>query len=667
MFEKILIANRGEIACRIIKSAKKMGIKTVAIYSDADAMQPHVKLADEAYDIGASQASESYLNADKIIDVCIKSGAQAIHPGYGFLSENTEFAEKCAAHHIVFIGPPAHAIKAMGDKIASKNIAIEASVNCIPGYNQEIESESKVCSICQDIGYPVMLKASAGGGGKGMRLAYNDQEAITGYRNARSEAMKSFGDDRIFIEKFIEQPRHIEIQILGDQHGNIIYLGERECSLQRRHQKVIEEAPSSFIDEKTRQAMGKQAIMLAQKVDYYSAGTIEFIMDKNKNFYFLEMNTRLQVEHPVTEYVTNIDLVEWMIKIAYGESLSMKQDAIRINGASIECRIYAEDSKRGFLPSTGRITKYKPPLGMDNVRVDTGVAEGSEISVFYDPMIAKLITYGETRQQAIKNMRNALNAYVIDGVSHNIPFLSHLLLSDYFIKGNTTTNLIGDHFPDGLQDGHLIATGDQYHAMIALHILVTAISTGAHILPSCEFSVFDEYVAEGETTRQRIDVTLVNHVDTHHVMIHEKNGKTKNIYIASEWKKGQSLIKAYIDDDLIYAKITRLSNNRHDIVMDGKELHASVLERRIAKYYEYMHIPVDEKKSNNLLAPMPGVIVDILVSEGQNIKKNEPLFVMEAMKMENILLAEKDTTIDKIMVKKSEQVMVDQVICDFIE
>jgi len=449
MFDKILIANRGEIACRVIKTARKMGIKTVAVYSDADRSALHVRMADEAVHIGPSPSAQSYLIADKILDACKQTGAQAVHPGYGFLSENAAFTAALDKAGIAFIGPGNHAITTMGDKITSKKLAEEAGVSTVPGYTDIIDDAEHAVKIANDIGYPVMLKASAGGGGKGMRVVRNDDECRDGFERARNEAISSFGDDRIFAEKFIEEPRHIEIQVLADSHGHTIYLGERECSIQRRHQKVIEEAPSPFLDEKTRKAMGEQAVALAKAVDYKSAGTVEFIVDAKRNFYFLEMNTRLQVEHPVTELVTGQDLVEWMIRIADGEKLTLKQQDVKLTGWAIETRVYAEDPFRNFMPSTGRLAKYSPPEENANVRVDTGIEEGSEVSMFYDPMIAKLITYGADRKEALHHMGEALDAYYIRGVSHNISFLNALIAHPRFIKGALTTNFIAEEYPDG--------------------------------------------------------------------------------------------------------------------------------------------------------------------------------------------------------------------------
>jgi len=455
LFDKILIANRGEIACRVIKSAHKMGIKTVAVYSDADRDALHVQMADEAVRIGAPPSTESYLVADRIIQACIDTGAQAVHPGYGFLSENSSFCEALADKGIAFIGPKTRAIEAMGDKITSKRLADKANVNTIPGYTDVVKDAKEAVTIAKDIGYPVMLKASAGGGGKGMRIARNDEECLEGFERAANEARSSFGDDRIFIEKFIEEPRHIEIQVMADSHGNVIYLNERECSLQRRHQKVIEEAPSPFLDEKTRKKMGEQAVALAKAVDYESAGTVEFIVDPKRNFYFLEMNTRLQVEHPVTELTTGVDLVELMIRVAAGEKLPIAQKDVGINGWAIESRVYAEDPFRNFLPSTGRLVYYRPPDDDDHVRVDTGVYEGGEVSMFYDPMVAKLITWGDDRKHAIEKMRTALDKFLIRGISTNISFLAALMAHERFITGNISTNTIAEEYPDGFHPGHL--------------------------------------------------------------------------------------------------------------------------------------------------------------------------------------------------------------------
>ncbi len=658
MFSKILIANRGEIACRVIKTAKKMGIKTVAVYSDADAEALHVLMADEKVHIGPSAAAESYLIADKIIDAAKKTGAEAIHPGYGFLSENADFCEKLQKAEITFIGPGVKAISVMGDKIASKKFADKAGVNTVPGSTEIIKDSAHAVRISGEIGYPVMIKASAGGGGKGMRIAYDDAEAIEGFSSATNEAISSFGDDRIFIEKFIEEPRHIEIQVLGDSHGNVIYLGERECSIQRRHQKVIEEAPSPFLDEATRKHMGEQSVALSKAVEYQSAGTVEFIVDKNRNFYFLEMNTRLQVEHPVTEYITGVDLVEQMIRVAYGEKLSLSQDDIKLTGWAMESRIYAEDPLRGFLPSIGRVIKYSPPEESENIRVDTGIYEGSEISMFYDPMIAKLVTYGETRDQAIAHMRQALDRYYIRGLNHNIPFLADVLNSKRFQSGNITTNYIAEEYPDGFTGGAL--TDETRKIMIAVAQTVHSFEIGrqSHISGRMNDANFaDNWIVTigGENFASSFYATddgcaVLSDDETHTVI--------------TDWVPGKPLFEANINGKEICVEVDKL--------LDGYLLsHNGVTEKvyvrtpREAELAAYMPEKIAPDMSNFLLCPMPGLVVSIAVEEGAEIKAGQVLCVVEAMKMENILKAEKDAVIKKISAIAGDSLAVDQVIIEF--
>ncbi|MCF6214751.1 MAG: acetyl/propionyl/methylcrotonyl-CoA carboxylase subunit alpha [Emcibacter sp.] len=658
MFSKILIANRGEIACRVIKTAKKMGIKTVAVYSDADAEALHVLMADEKVHIGPSAAAESYLIADKIIDAAKQTGAEAIHPGYGFLSENADFCEKLQKAEITFIGPGAKAISVMGDKIASKKFADKAGVNTVPGSTEIIKDSAHAVRISGEIGYPVMIKASAGGGGKGMRIAYDDAEAVEGFSSATNEAISSFGDDRIFIEKFIEEPRHIEIQVLGDSHGNVIYLGERECSIQRRHQKVIEEAPSPFLDEATRKHMGEQSVALSKAVEYQSAGTVEFIVDKNRNFYFLEMNTRLQVEHPVTEFITGVDLVEQMIRVAYGEKLSLSQDDIKLTGWAMESRIYAEDPLRGFLPSIGRVIKYSPPEEDENIRVDTGIYEGSEISMFYDPMIAKLVTYGKTRDQAIAHMRQALDRYYIRGLNHNIPFLADVLNSKRFQSGNITTNYIAEEYPDGFMGGRL--TDETRKIMMAVAQTVHSFEIGrqSHISGRMNDANYtDNWIITigGENHASSFYATedgcaVLTGDETHTVI--------------TDWVPGKPLFEANVNGNEVCVEVDKL--------LDGYLLsHNGVTEKvyvrtpREAELAAYMPEKIAPDMSNFLLCPMPGLIVSIAVEEGAEVKAGQVLCVVEAMKMENILKAEKDAVIKIISAKAGDSLSVDQVIIEF--
>ncbi|VAX06023.1 Propionyl-CoA carboxylase biotin-containing subunit [hydrothermal vent metagenome] len=658
MFSKILIANRGEIACRVIKTARKMGIKTVAVYSDADATALHVLMADEKVHIGPSAAAESYLIADKIIDAAKQSGAEAIHPGYGFLSENADFCEKLQKAGITFIGPEVKAISVMGDKIASKKFAAEAGVNTVPGSTEIIRDSAHAVQVSGEVGYPVMIKASAGGGGKGMRIAYNDAEATEGFSSATNEAISSFGDDRIFIEKFIEEPRHIEIQVLGDSHGNVIYLGERECSIQRRHQKVIEEAPSPFLDEATRKHMGEQSVALSKAVEYQSAGTVEFIVDKNRNFYFLEMNTRLQVEHPVTEFITGVDLVEQMIRVAYGEKLSLTQDDIKLTGWAMESRVYAEDPLRGFLPSIGRVIKYSPPEENENIRVDTGIYEGSEISMFYDPMIAKLVTYGETRDQAIAHMRQALDRYYIRGLNHNIPFLADVLNSKRFQSGNITTNYITEEYPDGFMGGRL--TDETRKTMIAVAQTVHSFEIGrqSHISGKMnDVNHKDNWIVAigGENFASLFYATedgcaVLTGDETHTVI--------------TDWVPGKPLFEGNINGNEVCVEVDKL--------LDGYLLsHNGVTEKvyvrtpREAELAAYMPEKIAPDMSNFLLCPMPGLIVSIAVEEGAEVKAGQVLCVVEAMKMENILKAEKDAVIKIVSAKAGDSLAVDQVIIEF--
>lgn len=660
MFKKILIANRGEIACRVIRTARTMGIKTVAVYSDADSDALHVREADEAVHIGPSSAAQSYLLIDRIVDACVKTGAEAVHPGYGFLSENMKFAEALKKAGVVFIGPDPHAIFAMGDKIESKKLAKEAGVSTVPGYLGVIKDADEAVEIAREIGYPVMIKASAGGGGKGMRIAHDDQEARSGFRSATNEAKASFADDRVFIEKFVQDPRHIEIQILADGHGNCFYLGERECSIQRRHQKVIEEAPSPFLDERTRQAMGEQAVALAKAVKYKSAGTVEFIVDGKRNFYFLEMNTRLQVEHPVTEMVTGIDLVEQMIRVAAGEKLIFKQSDIKLKGWAIESRVYAEDPLRNFLPSTGRLIRYQEPVVGPTVRVDSGVYEGAEISMFYDPMIAKLITYGEDRDAAIKATREALDSFYIRGLGHNISFLSALMAHPRFQAGRLTTGFIAEEFPDGFHGVELneseitdvVAVAAIVHQMHARR----AMAVKPHFRTRESPANGNWVVKIGKTMRP---VSLVETASGHAVI----DGK-KSREIVSNWQLDQVLFNGYIDGRPITVQVER-DGIGYRLSYAGAQLKVLVLLPRAAELAGYMLEKTPPDMSKFLLSPMPGLLVFIAVKEGQEVKVGQELAVVEAMKMENLLRAERDGKVVSLCAKVGDSLSVDQIIMEF--
>jgi propionyl-CoA carboxylase alpha chain len=643
MFEKILIANRGEIACRVIKSAQKMGIKTVAVFSDADRDALHVQLADEAVHIGPPPSAQSYLLKDVIIKACQDTGAQAVHPGYGFLSENSEFSEALAAAGIVFIGPNTRAIEAMGDKITSKKLADEAGVNTIPGFPDALRDGDHAVEVAKDIGYPVMLKATAGGGGKGMRVARNDDECRDGFERAANEARSSFGNDQILVEKFIEEPRHIEIQVIGDSHGNVIHLNERECSLQRRHQKVIEEAPSPFLDEATREAMGSQAVALAQAVDYQSAGTVEFIVDKNRNFYFLEMNTRLQVEHPVTEFITGLDLVELMIRVANGEKLPVSQSDVGINGWAIESRVYAEDPSRGFLPSTGRLVYYRPPEDADHVRVDTGVYEGGEISMFYDPMIAKLITYGVDREEARARMCTALDRFLIRGVSSNLSFVAALMRHPRFIDGDMSTNMIGEEYPDGfdpldtpMDEPAIIVSVAGF--MMRKHRDRAALIHGQ--LSGHEREVGEDWVAviNGEHSPIKVvpaesgfDVTV--------------NGEIQAV--RSDWKFGQQMFNGTINGNEVFVQVER-DDQVYRLHHGGLQADVGIYSPRAAELLRHMPEKVAPDMSKYLMSPMPGLLVSLSVDAGDEVSAGEQLAVIEAMKMENALHAERDGVVAKI-------------------
>jgi propionyl-CoA carboxylase alpha chain len=658
MFKKILIANRGEIACRVIRTAKKMGIATVAVYSDADARAPHVMMADEAVRLGPPPAAESYLIADAIIAACKATGAEAVHPGYGFLSERTSFAQALADAGIAFIGPPIGAIAAMGDKIESKKLAKAAGVNVVPGFLGEIADTEEAVKIASEIGYPVMMKASAGGGGKGMRLAYGEQDVREGFEATKREGLASFGDDRVFIEKFIESPRHIEIQVLGDQHGNIVYLGERECSIQRRHQKVVEEAPSPFVTPEMRKAMGEQAVALSRAVGYYSAGTVELIVsgaDKTgQGFYFLEMNTRLQVEHPVTECVTGLDLVEQMIRVAYGEKLPFTQDDVKLTGWAIENRVYAEDPYRGFLPSTGRLVRYNPPEDMDNVRVDDGVIEGGEVSIFYDPMIAKLITWGDTREDAIDRQIVALDRFEIEGPGHNIDFLSALMQHPRFREGALTTGFIAEEYPDGFvgapADAALLRSLAAIGAFAAMagadRARRVSGQLGKRLAPPTEWQV-----RIGDV---RHDVVI----DGDEVSV---DGEPLDLEL--EYTPGDRLVEAVVDGEPLDVRIA-FARSGVRLTARGATHVLRVLPAHVAQHAVHMIDKLPPDLSRFLLCPMPGLLVALNVGAGDKVEAGQPLAVVEAMKMENILRAEKAGTVKSVSAKAGDSLAVDAVILE---
>ena len=681
MFTKILIANRGEIACRVIATARKMGIATVAVYSDADKEARHVALADEAVRIGPAPSRESYLLADVIIAAAKSTGAQAIHPGYGFLSENAEFSKRCEAEGIVFIGPKHHSIAAMGDKIESKKLAGAAGVNCIPGVNDAIETPERAVEIAKGIGYPVMIKASAGGGGKGLRVAYNDKEAFEGFTSCRNEARNSFGDDRVFVEKFVEEPRHIEIQLIGDAHGNVLYLNERECSIQRRHQKVIEEAPSPFISDATRKAMGEQAVALAKAVDYQSAGTVEFVVGKDQSFYFLEMNTRLQVEHPVTEAITGLDLVELMIRVAAGEELPLTQAQVQRNGWAIECRINAEDPFRNFLPSTGRLVRFAPPAqtmfqsntaDLLGVRVDTGVRDGGEIPMYYDSMIAKLIVHGKDRLDAIAKMREALNGFVIRGVSSNIPFQAALLAHPKFVAGDFNTGFIAENYSHGFraedvphEDAHFLtalaafvrrksrertaAISGQlpgYAVEAGKDYVVIAMSdSGSHVYTPVHV---DEFVGDTGSARVRV-------ADAHYE-------------IRSQSRLNDIAITGTVNGKAFTAQIER-GTPKNPLALrvqhNGTRIDALVVSPRMATLHRMMPFKSPPDMSRFVLSPMPGLLSQVLVEPGQKVQVGERVAVIEAMKMENVLFAAADGVVSKVLASQGESLSVDQPIVEF--
>ena len=684
MFTKILIANRGEIACRVIKTAQKMGIKTVAVYSDADRDARHVMLADEAVHIGPAPSRESYLLADKIIAACKQTGAQAVHPGYGFLSENASFAKRVEEEGIIFIGPKHHSIAAMGDKIESKKLAGAAGVNCIPGVNDAIETPEKAVEIAQDIGYPVMIKASAGGGGKGLRVAFNDKEAFDGFTSCRNEARNSFGDDRVFIEKFVEEPRHIEIQLIGDSFGNVLYLNERECSIQRRHQKVIEEAPSPFISEATRKAMGEQAVQLAKAVNYQSAGTVEFVVGRDQSFYFLEMNTRLQVEHPVTECITGLDLVELMIRVAAGEKLPLTQAEVKREGWAIECRINAEDPFRNFLPSTGRLVRFQPPKETmfaadtsqwQGVRVDTGVQDGGEIPMFYDSMIAKLIVHGKDRLDAIAKMREALNGFLIRGVSSNIPFQAALLAHPRFVAGDFNTGFIAENYSQGFRAEDVPHADPDSLVALAAFVNRKFLDRATAITGQMEGH-------EVEVGENFVVVTLGQKGASTHTSVHiaEFDGKTgfshmtvggKSYKLCTTYRVGDVRLVGTCNGEPFTAQVERGNATFKNplairVSHNGTQIDAMVLSPRAAALHKLMPYKAPPDMSRYVLSPMPGLLVEVSVQAGQKVQAGERVAVIEAMKMENVLFAAADGVVGKLLANKGESLTVDQPIVEFV-
>ena len=661
MFKKILIANRGEIACRVIKTAQKMGIQTVAVYSEADQDALFVEMADEAVYLGPPPAAESYLMVDKIVQAAIDTGAEAIHPGYGFLSERASFVEALDKEGIAFIGPRPHAIASMGDKITSKKIAAEAGVSTVPGHMDIIEDTEEAVSISKSIGYPVMLKASAGGGGKGMRIARTDDEVREGFVSAQNEARSSFGDDRVFIEKFVEEPRHIEIQILADSHGNTVFLGERECSIQRRHQKVVEEAPSPFLDEKTRKAMGEQSVALAKAVHYQSAGTVEFIVDKDRNFYFLEMNTRLQVEHPVTEEITGLDLVEQMIRVAAGEKLSFDQSGVSLTGWAIETRVYAEEPERGFLPSIGRLTHYRQPKEDDVTRVDTGVIEGAEISMFYDPMIAKLVTKGKDRPEAIQHHRKALDSYYIRGIGHNINFLSTIMAHPRFQAGRLTTNFIAEEFPDGFSGNSM--TDELKSGFVAVASFLNAVERSRD-------SRISGQIASAVGPQERIWIVRLGD-ERFDTGVLAGDGETfvtigsKRMVVKTDYVPGEPVFSGTVGDYELVAEVEKTPLG-YKLISDGVTADIAVLTTDQDRLLVHMPEKVAKDTSNMLLCPMPGLLVSLSVAEGDAVEEGQALAVVEAMKMENILRAERAGSVAKISAAPGDSLAVDDVILEFV-
>jgi propionyl-CoA carboxylase alpha chain len=681
MFNKILIANRGEIASRVIATAKKMGIATVAVYSEADKDARHVRLADEAVLLGPAPSRESYLVADKIIAAAKQTGAQAIHPGYGFLSENEAFAKRCEDEGIAFIGPKAHSIAAMGDKIASKKLANAAQVSTIPGWNEAIESAERAVEIAKDIGYPVMIKASAGGGGKGLRVAFNDKEALEGFSSCRNEARNSFGDDRVFIEKYVLEPRHIEIQVLGDSHGNVIYLNERECSIQRRHQKVIEEAPSPFISDATRQAMGEQAVALAKAVNYQSAGTVEFVVGKDQDFYFLEMNTRLQVEHPVTECITGLDLVELMIRVAAGEQLPLTQADVKREGWAIECRINAEDPFRNFLPSTGRLVRFTPPeqtmfqgdtTQRYGVRVDTGVVDGGEIPMYYDSMIAKLIVHGKDRAEAIAKMREALNGFVIRGISSNIPFQAALLAHPQFVSGAFNTGFIAEHYADGFRAEDVPHDDANFLVALAAFVRRKSRERAAGLsgqLPGYGVKVGHDYgviTLDAAGKHAYSQVNVVEEVGEIGVATVTVGGQ--RYAITSPSRLNDVCIRGSCNGKPFTAQVER-GTPRNPLALvvqhDGTRIEAMVVSPRMAELHRLMPFKAPPDMSKFVLSPMPGLLAEVAVQVGQKVQAGERVAVIEAMKMENVLFATADGVVAKVLAAKGDSLSVDQPIVEF--
>ncbi|XP_005355756.1 propionyl-CoA carboxylase alpha chain, mitochondrial [Microtus ochrogaster] len=656
-FDKILIANRGEIACRVIKTCKKMGIKTVAIHSDVDANSVHVKMADEAVCVGPAPTSKSYLNMDAIMEAIRKTRAQAVHPGYGFLSENKEFARSLAAADVTFIGPDTHAIQAMGDKIESKLLAKRAKVNTIPGFDGVVKDADEAVRIAREIGYPVMIKASAGGGGKGMRIAWDDEETRDGFRFSSQEAASSFGDDRLLIEKFIDNPRHIEIQVLGDKHGNALWLNERECSIQRRNQKVVEEAPSIFLDQETRRAMGEQAVALAKAVQYSSAGTVEFLVDSQKNFYFLEMNTRLQVEHPVTECITGLDLVQEMIRVAKGYPLRHKQADIPLSGWAVECRVYAEDPYKSFgLPSIGRLSQYQEPIHLPGVRVDSGIQPGSDISIYYDPMISKLITYGSDRAEALKRMEDALDNYVIRGVTHNIPLLREVIVNTRFVKGDISTKFLSDVYPDGFK-GHILTQNERNQLL--------AIASSLFVASQLRARHFQEHsrvpVVRADVTKWELSIKLQ---DAEHSVVASSNGSTfvvevdgSKLNVTSTWNLASPLLSVSVDGmQRTVQCLSREAGGSMSVQFLGTVYNLHILTKLAAELNKFMLEKVTEDTSSILRSPMPGVVVAISVKPGDTVAEGQEICVIEAMKMQNSMTAGKMGKVKSVHCKAGDTV-----------
>ena len=669
MFKKILIANRGEIACRVIKTARRMGIKTVAVYSEADAAALHVDMADEAVFIGPPPSAQSYLVIDRIVEACKKTGAEAVHPGYGFLSEREAFADALAANGIAFIGPNKHAIAAMGDKIESKKLAAKAKVSTVPGYIGEIKDLKEAQRIAAEIGYPVMVKASAGGGGKGLRIVHAEAELAQAIQSSQNEAKASFGDDRLFIEKYVTEPRHIEIQVLGDKHGHVIHLGERECSIQRRHQKVIEEAPSPFLDDKTRAAMGAQAVALAKAVNYESAGTVEFIVDKDRNFYFLEMNTRLQVEHPVTELITGFDLVEQMIRVAAGEKLAIRQEDVKYKGWAVESRIYAEDPYRNFLPSTGRLVRYRPPTETTangkTIRNDTGVFEGGEISIYYDPMIAKLCSHAATREQAIDLMADALDQFHIDGIRHNIAFLQAVMMHPRFRSGRLSTNFIAEEFKGGFEGADLTPELKDRMASVAVFMHLREEERRRRI--SGQLNGASAIPKEWTVGINNLDVLAVRTMTEGRDVVAVRLGEGKfsrMVEVESAWKPGEPVFLGEVAGEPLAMQVARKSD-LYRLMHRGATAAVSVRRPRVAMLAGHMIEKPPADTSKQLLCPMPGLVISIAVQQGQDVKAGEVLAVVEAMKMENVLRAERDGVVKRIAAKPGDSLPVDAVILEF--